>query len=491
MAFPLPPRHMRVLCFCLLLAGCADPGQQKPSQPLLNIAELDVGKDIRDSGVSPRKILGDQWWAVFADPMLDRLVTASLADAPSLQLARARIDQAQGEAGVANAAPRPNLGFMSQLLRSQESSNYKTDSTNAGVWHTDGQVLLQAGYNLDLWGQNRALNEAALGNLRASQAEESVARLALVSSIVDTYFALNGVYSDLSIVERNLAQRQNILSLSEQRLSSGLGTRVDVVRAKGPIPVLEADKQRLLGLARSYQYRLAALAGKGPGWGEQWGRDPRFSNLSVDVSLPSELPAALIGGRPDVLAQRLKVEVQAKRIGAARAAFYPNINLVAFAGFQSFGFQTLLDKGSRTFGAGPAITLPLFDAGNLRSELQIENAAYAQAVATYNQTLVNAMAEIAGRVSQLQVLKLRQQKLEQGLAVAEQAYQLEVLRYRQNLTDFLHVLDTQTQVLDIQMTLSTLRTSVLQNHAGLLQALGGVWNETATTHTIIIGTSHE
>lgn len=489
MAHPISMQHSLMLCLFLLLPACADPGRQKQPPLLLAATELYIGKDISDSVTKKERFLGNKWWRVFRDPTLDRLIDAALQEPPTLAIAQARIDQAEAKAGVAYANTRPSLSGMMQVLRSQDSENYRTSAAESGTWHTDGQSLLQARYNLDLWGLNRALSEAAMGSVRAAQAEESVAKLALTGSLVETYFALGGANAEQAIVARNLEQRRSILALSEGRLKSGLGTQVDVVRARSPIPLLEADQARLIGVIRGYQQRLAVLAGKGPGWGEQWA--PRLSKESLVVSLPSQLPAELLGGRPDVLAQRWKVEAQAQRIGAARAAFYPNIDLLAFAGFQSFSFQNLLHSDSRTYGVGPAVTLPIFDAGRLRSNLRGESSAYTEAVARYNQTLVSALGEIAGKVSQLRSLQGQQEKTALGLEIAEEAYQLEDLRYRQSLTDFLHVLDAQTRVLDIQMQLAKLHTAVLQNHAGLLQALGGVWDGANNANTTIAGTSHD
>lgn len=479
------------LAICLLLAlpGCVSPGHSPEPPKPLSLEQLEAGRDIDRVATQPSSPQDDRWWQRFSDSDLDRLLAVALESSPNLAIASARIDRAQAEAGITLANTRPSLSAMTQILRSQDSQHYKTGADEAGVWHTDGQALLQGRYNLDLWGLNRAVNEAAVGSLRAAQADQAVARLALSGSLVETWFALGGVLEQQAIVEQTLEQRRSILRLSEDRLKSGLGTQVDVVRARGPIPLLEAEQARLQGAARGYQLRLAALAGKGPGWGEQW--RPRITDPRRSVTLPSHLPAELIGARPDVVAQRWRVEAQGKRIGAARAAFYPNIDLLAFAGFQSFSFQNLFHHDSRTYGVGPAVTLPIFDAGRLRSQYQAQQAGYAEAVASYNQTLVNALGEVAGHVSQLRAIEVQRLKTVQGLDEAEQVYDLESLRYRQSLTDFLHVLDAQTRVLDTRMQLVQLKTAALQNHAGLLRALGGGWKETDQNPITFAGVSHE
>ncbi|MCP3751618.1 efflux transporter outer membrane subunit [Pseudomonas sp. SBB6] len=482
-------QHWLAVCLLLALPGCVSPGHSPEPPKPLSPEQLEAGLDIEHAATQPASQADDRWWLSFNDADLDRLLAAALDTSPSLAIASARIDRAQADAGITLANTRPNLSAMTQILRSQDSQNYKTGANEAGVWHTDGQALLQGRYNLDLWGLNRSLNEAAVGSLRAAQADQAVARLALSGSLVETWFALGGVLEQQAIVNQTLEQRRSILRLSEDRLKSGLGTQVDVVRARGPIPLLEAEQARLQGAARGYQLRLAALAGKGPGWGEQW--QPKVADPRRSVALPGHLPAELIGGRPDVVAQRWRVEAQGKRIGAARAAFYPNIDLLAFAGFQSFSFQNLFHHDSRTYGVGPAVTLPIFDAGRLRGQYRAQQAGYAEAVASYNQTLVNALSEVAGHVSQLRAIEGQRLKTVQGLDEAEQVYDLENLRYRQSLTDFLHVLDAQTRVLDTRMQLVQLKTSALQNHAGLLRALGGGWKEADQNSTTLAGTSHD
>ncbi|WP_455924669.1 efflux transporter outer membrane subunit [Pseudomonas putida] len=470
MRVPPPLRCAWAAGLVLGLSACASPGHVAPPAVLLDAATLDPGRAIAQAATLAAPT-NTAWWHVFNDAQLNRLLAQSMGSAPSLASARARIERAQAEAGVARANTLPGVSAMSQLLRSQDSEHYKTSDAEAGLWHTDGQALLQASYHLDLWGLDRALNEAALGNLRASQADIAVAQLALSGALVDTWFALAGIVEQQAVVADTLEQRRAILALSQGRWHSGLGTQVDVVRARAPIPLLEAEQARLGGEASRLQVRLATLAGKGPGWGEQW--QPHPTELQQPLTLPSHLPADLIGRRPDVQAQRWRVEAQARRVGAARAAFYPNVDLLAYAGFQSFSFASLLHHDSRAYGAGPAITLPIFDAGRLRSQYQAQAADYQQAVATYNQTVVNALGEVAGRVSQLQALASQRERTAQGLEAARQTLELENLRYRQSLTDFLHVLDAQTQVLDTRLQLARVKTAALQQYAGLLDALGG------------------
>lgn len=477
-----------LLGLLLTLPACISPGHTPEPPKLLSADALAAGQDLTLATTRRPASDHDLWWRTFQDPDLDRLLDAALDNSPSLAIASARISRAEAEANVAQANTRPGLSAMTQILRSQDSEHYKTSASESGTWHSDGQALLQGRYNLDLWGLNRALNEAAVGSLRAAEADRAVARLALSGSLVETWFALAGVLEQQAVVDQALEQRRSIYRISEQRLQSGLGTQVDVVRARGPIPLLEAEQARLQGAARVYQLRLAALAGKGPGWGEQW--RPRGTDLRRSVVLPGQLPADLVGNRPDVIAQRWRVEAQAQRIGAARAAFYPNIDLLAFAGFQSFSFQNLFHHDSRTYGVGPALTLPIFDAGRLRGQYQAQQAGYAEAVANYNQVLVDALADVARYLSQLRALEGQRVKTVQGLDEAERAYDLEYLRYRQSLTDFLHVLDAQTRVLDARMQLVQLKTAAQQNHAGLLRALGGR-TETDKNVTRLAETSHD
>jgi NodT family efflux transporter outer membrane factor (OMF) lipoprotein len=195
--------------------------------------------------------------------------------------------------------------------------------------------------------------------------------------------------------------------------------------------------------------------------------------LSQALTLPAAVPADLLGRRPDVVAQRWRVEATLKDIKAAKAQFYPNITLNAYVGSQSLGLDHWVQGGSAIAGIGPALSLPIFDGGRLRANLGARNAEHDLAVEQYNQTLIEAMRDVVDQITAQQWFE--QQKAEQLEAVetAQAAYDLAQQRYGRGLTPYLQVLIAQSQVFAQQKQLIDLEARALQLDANLARALGG------------------
>jgi NodT family efflux transporter outer membrane factor (OMF) lipoprotein len=187
----------------------------------------------------------------------------------------------------------------------------------------------------------------------------------------------------------------------------------------------------------------------------------------------------LLGRRPDVDASRRRVEAAAQDIKVARARFYPDINLLGFIGFQSIDLSQLADAGSRTMGVGPALSLPLFDGGRLRSELATTHADYDAAVAQYNATLIEALQELANELAAFHSVATQSTEQRLAMAAAREAYDLAMLRYRDGIGTYLTVLSAQSQVLKQRHLEADLRAREFDNHIDLVRTLGGGFEETA------------
>lgn len=221
------------------------------------------------------------------------------------------------------------------------------------------------------------------------------------------------------------------------------------------------------------RHQLAALAGKGPGAGDAL-RRPKLS-LDAPAGLPSALPADLLGRRPDVVAARWMVDAQARGIDVAKAAFYPNIDLLATVG--GFGvtapFTDFLRAMNGGWTAGPALSLPIFEGGRLRAQLGAANAGYDRAVEHYNQTIVGALKDIADQVVRIRSLDTQKKDAARSVAANERSYRLSREGFRRGLTDYVNVLVAQQQLLRAQETAARIDAERLAAHAALMAALGG------------------
>jgi NodT family efflux transporter outer membrane factor (OMF) lipoprotein len=217
--------------------------------------------------------------------------------------------------------------------------------------------------------------------------------------------------------------------------------------------------------------QLSALAGKGPDYGEQI-RRPILS-LALPIGLPTAIPADLLGRRPDVVAQRWRVEAAGKGIKVAKAAFYPNIDLRAFVGWQSLGFDKFLSSESVIKGFGPAISLPIFEGGRLRSQLSVSTADYDIAVESYNNTLIHALENVANQIVTLRSLEKQRAETYQSNSLAGRSYDVAMYGFRSGLTDYLNVLNAQNQTLLESQRKAQVEARFLDAYAALMQAIGG------------------
>ncbi|MGZ5226363.1 MAG: efflux transporter outer membrane subunit, partial [Burkholderiales bacterium] len=345
-----------------------------------------------------------------------------------------------------------------------------------GTWVTQGELIANLNFDLDLWGRNRSAFESALSEARASSVDAYAARLFLSSSVVRAYVQLQRAYDQLDIAQALLAERERILSLTQQRVASGMDSKVELRQAESALP---DARQRIAQLNETIQLtrnQLAALLGQGPDRGLAIER-PRMQSAGA-LALPTLLPADLIGRRPDVVARRWHVEAASKGIAAARAEFYPDVNLAAFIGLQSIGLGHLFQAGSTAVGVTPALRLPIFDGGRLRANLAGKNADYDIAVEQYNQGLVDALRDVVDQLASFRSVDTQRKESQVGLATAQEAYDLALVRYREGLGNYLQVLNAESQVLAQKSLYADLTARELDVTVNLSRALGGGYEDT-------------
>jgi len=193
----------------------------------------------------------------------------------------------------------------------------------------------------------------------------------------------------------------------------------------------------------------------------------------TQIALPSTLPAELIGRRPDIAAARWRIEATSHEIASAKAEFYPNVNLVAFIGLQSLGASNLLSAASRVAGAGPAVTLPIFDAGRLRANLAGRDAEYDIAVEQYNQMVADAMRDVVDQLVSARSVDEQRIELRAAIGTAQEAYDLALLRYREGLGNYVQVLSAEQPLLFQRSLEADLDARALEIDINLVRALGG------------------
>ncbi len=451
------------LLAALLLAGCASTEGIAPTARLTPPQQL---------GLQPAQTAFPKadWWTAFHDPELDRLITTALADNPSLQAAQARLAQARAQAQGADSALKPHLGAAVSSTREQFSANDIYPPPLGGGWYTENQALLQGSWELDFFGKNRQTLQAAIGEAHAAAAQEQAARVLLSANVASAYVNLARLVAVQEVLQQTLRQREQMLKLVRDRVSAGLETSVQEKQALAEVPQIRLQLDQTAVQIVQARNLLAALMGQGPQATATL--NPRLASLPT-LALPDTLPAALIGRRADIVAARWQAEAALHGVKAARAAFYPNVNLTAFAGFSALGFSQWLTGNSKTLGVGPALTLPIFEGGALRAQLRGKSAQADAAIAQYNATLVEAVHEAADAIAARQSIGQQIAQQEQALAAAQDAMRLVDQRYRAGLSNYLTVLSVRSSVLKLQQAGVDLQAQAVADDVALIRALGG------------------
>lgn len=464
---------LSVLAFTLGLSGCISTQGIAPHSKALEADALATDDAIAHAARDAHWPTA-QWWQAYGDPQLNHWIDLAVQGSPSMAMAAARVRQAKALAGVAEAAESLQINGESTLKR----HNWPTDQfygpgelANTTTW--DNNAALGFSYALDLWGRESNASERAVDLAHMGAAEARLAQLELQSNLVRAYIELSLHYAQRDIVAATLKQQQQILDLAQKRLDGGIGTHFEVSQAETPLPETHRQLDALdeeIALSRN---QIAALAGKGPGDGAQFQR-PTLA-LGAALKLPSALPAELLGQRPDVVASRWQVAAQARGIDVAHAGFYPNVDLVGSIGYMATGGGALefLTGKKLNYNVGPAISLPIFDGGRLRSELGEASAGYDIAVAHYNQTLVNALKNISDQLIRRESMDKQQAFAAESVATAQKTYDIAMIAYQRGLTDYLNVLNAQTLLFKQQQVQQQVQAARLSAHAELVTALGG------------------
>jgi NodT family efflux transporter outer membrane factor (OMF) lipoprotein len=423
----------------VLLTGCISAHYAAPQEKALDSpAEL---------GLSPvhAPLTEDEWWNAFQDPQLDRLLRGAQANNPTLAQALARVRAAQAEAATVGAGVWPSISYDAVETRKRFSGNDPIPPSYAGTRRWQGSEGLNLSWDLDFWGRQTALIRQANNRSDAAAFDSAAAKLAIAGAVVRSYLNLDRAYALADIAERAEQQRLEILAITQRRFNAGVDTKVELRQAEGAAADARVDLTQIRSERDRIVHLLAALSGQGATAHHSIER-PRLQADAV-LLIPDSLPFDLLARRPDVLAAHSRIVSAGAGLAAAKAAFYPDVNLLAFAGTSAIGVDNLFHGASRTYGAGPALHLPIFDAGKLRALYRGSAAGVDFAVTSYNQTVLEAVQQTADQLSDIVALDAGLEQQQQSLDAAEEAFRLATKRYKAGLTTYLTVLTTETEVL--------------------------------------------
>ncbi|BCO26628.1 solvent efflux pump outer membrane protein SrpC [Rhodoferax lithotrophicus] len=448
------------------LSGCADFSGITTQSTLLQAPQLGLAAPATNTSAT----LDTQWWRAFDDDTLNQLEAQALQASPSLKLAQARLTAAQAATRSTDALSGPQLSAQANLTHQRYTANGAVPPPLAGSEKDSGTVQLAASWELDFFGKNQAALQAALGTERAAQADAQAARVWLSAQVAQTYLAWVGLNEQRAVAHQVLTQREQTLALVQARHDAGLDTPLTLRQTQGSLPEARLQLARIDEQLALTHNALAALVN------EQNKPLALIYNAQTaikKIALPSTLSTNLLAQRADVAAARWRVQAADSGISHARAQFYPDLNLTAFAGFSSIGLDQLLSAGSQQWGGGPALSLPLFDSGRLRANLGRQTAERDAAVESYNTAVVNAVHDALDQLSSGQAIAAQQAQQAQTAQAAEDALAVAQQRQLAGLFNALQVLSAQTAVLEQRRLGAELNTRAWQNQVALARALGG------------------
>lgn len=465
-------RNLAATAAALLVAGCAAMGEGGAPPAAMRSADALAAKEtLAQAPVSSAAWPDEQWWRAFGDTQLDRLMDEALAGSPSLREATARTRRALALAGASEAALYPKVDAHAEASRRRFPEHGLTPPPVAGSSHTVYQLDASLAWQIDVWGGNRAAYEAALGRARAAEVEAHAARLALTISVALAYAQLERAFLELDVARDSLADRSRLVDLTRERHAAGIDSALELKQAEAAVPAARERIDRVEETIELTRHQLAALLGEGPDRGAAIERP--VAGGMASLALPTRVPAELLGRRPDLVARRWRVEAARSDVAAAKARFYPNIDLFAVVGLQSLGEAGLLSAASRSVAAGPALSLPIFDGGRLRAGLAGSRADYDIAVEQYNQALAGALRDVADQLASFRSVQSQGAEQREALATAQQAYELALARYREGVGNYLQVLSAEAPVLEQRALAADLHARQLSISINLVRALGG------------------
>jgi outer membrane protein, multidrug efflux system len=467
MKHPLP-----TLTLALGLAACARLPTDLPPRPELR----SPANNVTLAALAGETSRGDvaaasgSWWTSFGQRDLDQLIETALQDRPDLAAARARLASAAQAEHLARLRADVNYGTDASLEREHLSKNGLFPPPIGGSSFTQTKVTQTISYDLDWWDKNRALIAAAGDQVAAARAEAAAVRLTVAAAVADAWFAWAGTRDRLALVRELAARHRREHDLLKARFDLGLDAAQPEIDARRKLDLDEDALRALEYLDRSGRYRLAALVGSDP---DHAATLPAPSLDARLADVPATLPLDWLARRPDVAALRARIEAAADLSRAAKADFYPNIDLRLMIGLETLELGKLLQAGSLSASLGPAIHLPLFNTNTLTARLNQREADYAAAVAAYNRVVIDAAAEAADGYALLVSLEQRARALQSATGAARETLALARKRDQLGLAAPLDALEADAAVLERQLGESDLRAARLRARVRLFQTLGG------------------
>jgi outer membrane protein, multidrug efflux system len=458
-----------LFAFLVFLSGCmVGPKYQRPP---VSVAQVYRGQSPTLPTATSASLGNEEWWQMFQDPVLVRLIHTALTSNYDVRIAATRVLQAQASLGITRANQFPFASAGAGLLSQQNpkiSTVFPEYQVNAG--HLDLEVI----WDLDFWGKYRRQSEAARAQLLATQWGQRAVLSSVVSSVASAYFQLRALDSELVIAKRTLASRRGSFQLISTLEKNGSASLLDVSQAQ---QLVEAAAEVIPDLERQIEQQenlIRILLGENPG---PISRGRPLIEQPVPPSIPAGLPSELLDRRPDIREAEGNLIAANAQIGVLKAALFPDISLTGEGGFESYALNRLISQPSRMWNAAISVTQPVFEAGALRAGLRLARAQWQQMLLTYQQTIQQAFEQVSNALIAYQKdreFRIEQQQLTEATAESDR---LSMVLYHNGGASYLQVLTSETNYFAAELNLVQAQLNERLALVEIYQALGGGWQQ--------------
>lgn len=458
-------------CCAALLAGCSEnPVYKVPEvkEPAAYRGDAAIWQPAQPADQQPR---GD-WWRTYNDATLDDLVTRLDKANTDLALALAHFEEATAYADQARAGYYPTLSAGAYTTRNKQSATRPLRNANQPNYYGDNFVGLLGTYEVDVWGRVRSQVEAGEAGAQAAAADLESVHLSLRAQLANDYLALRMLDGESKVMQEELDAYEKALQLTQNRFKGGIDSGLDVSRAQVQLENARAKSSDITATRALYEHAIATLVGESA---TGFSIAPAVVDIQVPA-IPVGVPATLLQRRPDIAAAERRLAEANARVGVAKTAFFPDINLMAASGYQSTAQSAWLAAPNLFWSIGPTALLTVFDAGRRQAIVAQAQGAFDAAGAQYRSTVLHAFQEVEDNLSLLSNLTEESKALDDAVSDSQVTLNIAMDRYREGIASYLEVIFAQTASEDAKVGALDVRRRRLEASVNLIRALGGGWS---------------
>ncbi|MCP1212721.1 efflux transporter outer membrane subunit [Acetobacter okinawensis] len=416
--------------------------------------------------------LKPDWWTLFGDTTLNGLEQQALAGNADLQAAAERFSQSRAIVMEARSELLPHFG-MAFGASDNKSSTDRLFRFKGPITATDEFYSGLASWEPDIWSGIRNRVRVQKYYAQEQAADYAAARLSLQAELATDYFALRGLDAQHAIYTQSIAYYQQALHVTQTRLDNQDATGIDVARAQNQLYMTQAHLLDVQAQREVLEHGIAVLVNEQP---STFHIAPADDLTNIEPIVPTGLPSELLERRPDIASAERRMAQANRAIGIARAAFYPHVFFSANGGFDSNGFN-LANLANSMWSYGASVSMPLFEGGLRRAQLQHSWSVYRETLDNYRKTVLSAFGDVENGLSLTNRLRAESERLAQGVATAQKAQTLTMTLYKGGADNYLDALIAQVNTLDARIDRVQVQARALQSTVGLIRALGGGWRQ--------------